>query len=197
MTANKAEPKVLSADNILKALDQGAKSMTAVAKMLGYKSGSSGVLKKLIATVPDLAARLAAAAPAANKDAPKEPAREAKPKGKKTGAVAEKKPAGKAAFTIPDYTPFRHTDGKPSGYAMVWAILHAHKDTGISKADLVAKYKAWSGKADKNCGFDVHVVISPREDGASHRSAAKAAQSYWVQRENDFLRLRLIGEGNK
>jgi hypothetical protein len=203
MTAKKTEPKAVTADGILTALEQGAKSMTAVAKALGYKSGSSGVLKKLVSMVPDLEDRLAINAPASGKDAPKDIASGAKPTvakvGKKTTKPAtekppvEKKTAGKGDYPMPECVPFRPT----SGYAMVWAILHSHKEKGISKPDLIAKYRAWSGKPQKNAEFDAHVVVSPKEDGSCHRSAAKAAQSYWVQRENDFLRLHLIGEGKK
>lgn len=203
MTAKKTEPKVtITADAILKALEQGAKSLTGLAKLIGYKSGSSSVLKKLIQVVPDIEARLAINAPA--KDSPiKDNASEAKPKlvkagkvGKKTAKVpadkkpAEKKSMGKAEYPMPECVPYRAS----SGYAMVWAILYAHREKGISKADLISAYKKMSQKADANCGYDVHVVISPREDGSCHRSAGKASQSYWVEREGDFLKLHIIGE---
>ncbi len=185
-TKQLAEPKI-TADGILKALSKGAKSLTGVAKHLGYKSGSSATLKKISQIVPDIDARLAINTPA--KDAV------AKPKGTKAGkkVSAENKSSGKAEHPMPDCVPYRPS----SGYALAWSILYAHREKGISKADLLSAYKKASGKPDANCGYDVHVVISPREDGSCHRSAGKASQSYWVDREGDFLRLRLVGDGNK
>jgi hypothetical protein len=44
MTAKKTGPKAVTADGILTALEQGAKSLTGVAKLLGYKSGSTATL---------------------------------------------------------------------------------------------------------------------------------------------------------
>ena len=206
MSAKQIEPKVITADGILKAIEKGAKSLTGVAKLLGYKSGSSATLKKITQMVPDIEARLAINTPA--KDSPKVVANEAKPKavkaGKKTAKVvpadkkpSEKKTAGKSEYVIPDCCPYRHAAGNPSGYSLVFSILFAFKDTGISKKDLVAKYMAWSGKPEKNANFDTHVVASPRQDGTAHRSASKAADVYWVERENDFYRLHLVSESKK
>jgi hypothetical protein len=118
----------------------------------------------------------------------------AKPKVVKRAAKTTAKPASNVAYPIPDFCPYRHADGKPSGYAMVWAILYAHRDTGISKSDLTARYRAWCRKPWKRCGFDVHIVTTPREDGSCHRSAAKAAQHYWVERECSWLKLHLLSE---
>lgn len=150
----------ITVEAILKAVEQGAKSPTAVAKFLGFKSGSSSVIKRLIIAVPDLQERLALNASKTD-----------------VQPVVTDTPVNAAAYPIPDCVPFRAS----SGYAMVWAILYAHRAAGINKADLTAKYKAWSGKPDKNCGYDVHVVLSPKQDGTSHRSAYKAAQTYWVE----------------
>ena len=166
-----SDHKNITASEIQKALDGGATSMTAIAKKLGFKSGSTSILKRISAAMPDVGAQLIANC--------------RKQESKNT-------PASTAAYTIPDSTPYRRT----SGYAQVFSILFHHKN-GISKSDLLAKYKAWSGKPDKNCGFDVHVVCSSKEDGSSHRSAAKAAQSYWVERAGDLLKLRLVGEAKK
>jgi len=189
MKATNTEPK-MTTDGILKAIEAGAKSLTGVAKLLGYKSGSSAILKGIIKTVPDIESRLAA-----NKMAKDTDASGAEPKaGKKAVTkIVEEKPSSTAAFPMPECVPFRPS----SGYAMAWAILYAHKGTGISKPDLISKYKAWSQKPDRNCQFDVAVVISPNEDGSSHRSASKAAQSYWVERQNSFLTLHLVPDTKK
>lgn len=202
MTSKKAEPKVITADGILKALAGGAKSLTGVAKLLGYKSGSSATLKKIIQVVPDIEDRLAINVPAKdipNKDAPKVVASKAKPKaGKKlVKAVPEKKPAVKKTasneYPMPECVPYRAS----SGYALAWSILFAHREKGISKADLLSAYKKVSGKPDANCGYDIHVVVSPREDGSCHRSAGKASQTYWVEKQNDWYRLHIIGEDKR
>jgi hypothetical protein len=178
--------------------DKRPTSLTDISRALGHKGTISGsVAARIRELVPNVADLLAANKPAKDAKSASDAKQAGNPKVKKA-AKASAKPAGKktagaVAYPIPDCTPYRES----SGYAQVWAILHAHKDTGISKTDLTAKYKAWCKKPDANCGFDVHVVISPREDGSCHRSAAKAAQTYWVERENDFLRLRMIGEGKK
>jgi len=158
----------ITAEAVLKAVEQGARSPTAVAKALGFKSGSSSIIKRITAVVPDIKARL---------------------KANQEKHDAEHTPASEAAYPIPDCTPYRRT----SGYAQVFAILH-HFRSGITKSDLLKRYQDWSRKPVKNCGFDVHVVISSREDGSSHKSAAKAAQGYWVERAGDLLKLRLVGE---
>ena len=158
----------ITTEAVLKAVAGGATSPTAIAKALGYKSGSSAIIKNIIRVVPDVLTRLA-----------------------ENRAKAEaSKPSSGAAYPMPEHLPYRQS----SGYAQVFAILYAHRQSGISKPDLIAKYKAWSGKPEKNCQFDVHVVCSSKEDGSSHKSAAKASGSYWVERKNDFLKLHLVGE---
>ncbi len=192
--------ETITADEINKAVEAGAKSLTAVAKHLGYKSGSSGVLKKIIAIVPDIQSRLPVANPPA-KDAPavevKPPA--VKPKAVKPTAVKPavtptvKKSASKTAYPIPDCVPYRAS----SSYAKAWAILYAHRGTGIAKSDLIQKYRALTSKPLKNCDFDVHVVTSPKEDGSAHRSASRASGTYYCMRENDWIRLVLVSEEKK
>jgi hypothetical protein len=159
----------ITADAVLKAVEQGAKSTTAIAKLLGYKSGSSFIIKRIIAVCPDIKGRLA--------------------KNVKT-ATAEKMVASPQNFPMPDCVPFRPT----SGYAMVWSILYAHRKDGIGKPELTAQYQKWCKKADKNCAYDVHVVISSNRDGSSHASVSKAAQCYWVERNGDTLKLHLVPE---
>jgi hypothetical protein len=166
-----AEHKVtITKEGILKALDGGAASMTAIAKTIGFKSGSSSIIKR-IAAVPgtDLKARLAA---------------------NQAKQDAKDKPSGRQAVEIPDCVPFR----KSSGYAIAWSLLYASRGTGISKADLLARYVAATGKTEQLARYDCHVVTSPRVDGTAHRSAAKASGSYWVERRNEWYRLHLVGE---
>jgi hypothetical protein len=173
MDKQHAEPKItITAEGILKAVELGATSPTGVAKSLGYKSGSTSIIKRIVAAVPDLKQRLALNAA-------------------KADAVA--KPAGKQEVAIPDCVPFRRS----SGYAVAWSILFAHRERGISKTDLIARYKEATGKPDANCGFDVHVVTSSREDGSSHKSAAKAAQVYFVERAGDLLKMHLVSDAKK
>ncbi len=167
--SKKQDPRVISAEAVIQTVEKGAQSPTAVAKALGYQSGSSSIIKRLIAAVPDLRERLAANL-----------AKEAK-------AETETVPANPASVKIPDNCPYR----RMSGYAKVFSILCANKG-GMNKRDLIKRYMAWSGKTEKNAGYDVHVVLSPRENGSSHRSASTASQSYWVERKNDWCRLHLV-----
>ena len=165
------DPRVISAESVIQTVEKGAKSPTAIAKALGFKSGSSSIIKRLIVAVPDLRERLAAHLAKA----------EAK-------AETEAVPANPASVKIPNNCPYR----RMGGYAKVYSLLFANKG-GMNKRDLIKRYVAWSGKSEKNAGYDVHVVLSPREDGSSHRSASTASQSYWVERKNDWCRLHLVG----
>lgn len=198
-----SKPKIeITAEAIEKIINETRPtSLTGIAHELGHQGTISGsVAKRIRELVPNIADLLAVnktvkvvtGGEASGTTA--KPAKPAKKAAKGTAKPAGKKTAGTAAFPIPECCPFRHTEGKPSGYAMAWAILYAHRDKGISKPDLLAKYRAWSGKPEQNCGFDVHVVLSPREDGSSHRSAAKAAQHYWIERQNDWYKLHLLSE---
>ena len=157
---------------VLEALAAGATSPTAVAKRLGFKSGSSHIIGRILAAVPDLKARIAA---------------------NQKKADAAKTVASPDALEVPDVCPYRKT----SGYAMVWTILFAHRQGGIATADLLKRYQAWSQKSAQNCRWDIHVVQSPRyPDGMScHKSAVKAAQSYSVERRGDLLKLHLVPKG--
>lgn len=171
--------------SVLKAVEQGAKSITAVAKALGYKSGSSGVIQAILKVVPDLREHLHTL-----NDLPTGVAIEAdKDKGDEGAEKGEKsKPDSPSAYPIPDCVPYR-----PScGYAMVWSILYAHRQSGISRKDLIEKYKACSGKPEPNCGYDVQVVCSVKEKSKCNRSALRASQFYWVERNNDLLKLHLV-----
>lgn len=175
-----SDPRIKK-ENIIAAVQRGARSPTAVAKLLGFKSGSSSIIKRLLVAVPDLRERLILA----EADKAKEVAVTDTP----VSTLVNPSLSNTAAYPIPDFVPFRAA----SGYAMVWSILYAFRETGISKSELMKRYQAWSGKPDKNCGFDCHVVASSREDGSSHRSASKAACCYWVERKGDLLKMHLVG----
>jgi len=180
--------------SVLKAVEHGAKSPTAVAKALGYKSGSSGVLKSILKVVPDLRERLqslndgqeiSATAKSVNTitkdDADND---DKKDKGHKEIPVGHT-----AASAMPeDIVPYRPS----SGYAQVWSILFAHRKDGITKKDLIAQYMKRSGKEARLAGYDVQVVCSPKEDGTCNRSASRAARHYWVERKGDLLKLHLV-----
>lgn len=171
----------ITAEAVLKAINNGAKSLTAVAKALGYKSGSSGVIQAILKVMPDLREHLHTL-----NNLPPGVAIETD---KANGKNEKNKPACPSAYPIPDCVPYRKT----SGYAQVWAILHAHRQSGISKKDLIEKYRVSSGKPEQNCGYDVQVVCSPTKEGTCNRSALRASQHYWVERRDDLLVLHLIG----
>jgi hypothetical protein len=168
------KPKTeISAETVQKILqDHKPISLTQIAHALGFKGSVSGSLsKRLRELVPNISDLLSANKPATHaKDAHAEKT----PKTvKKPTAVKEsvpKKPS-KAGFPIPEICPYRPS----SAYAKAWAILYAHREKGISKADLIEKYKSWTLKPMPNCEFDVHVVTSPKEDGSAHRSASRAS----------------------
>ena len=168
----------ITAEAVLKAVTNGAKSPTAVAKTLGYKSGSSGVIKNILKVVPDLRTKLQAL----NVGPPEVTAESST---KNTSASSSASPS---AYPIPECVPYRPA----SGYVQVWSILFAHRKDGITKKDLIEIYQAWSGKPQTLCGYDVQVVASPTKDGGCNRSAAKASEHYWVERKGDLLKLHLV-----
>jgi len=91
------------------------------------------------------------------------------------------------ATGVPEICPFRQT----SSYAKVWAILHAHRQQGMTRPNLIAEAVKATGKPAKNIGYDVAVVLSPKEDGTAHKSANRAADRYFVIRTGDNYRLHL------
>jgi len=195
----------ISAAATTKVIEDGKlTSLTQVSKMLGLGKGSvsGSVAKRLRELVPTIDQMLAANKPAKPskpaqpvKPAKGDPASEVKPKVAKKVVAAKPtkvKPVGKSAFPVPDCTPFRHSNGKISGYAQVFSILYANREKGIPRADLISKYQAWSKKPQINASYDVATVISSRENGSSHRSVANAAQTYYVERQSDWLKLHLI-----
>ena len=87
----------------------------------------------------------------------------------------------------PDGNPYRSY----SSYGKLWSILFKNKEKGISRADLIKQGMTAIGKPEKNTGFDVAVVVSPSQDGSAHRSANKAADKYWVERDGGLLKLHM------
>lgn len=106
-------------------------------------------------------------------------------KSEKAGMTA-KKVASKADGDVPEVCPYRPT----SSYGKLWTILHAHPQ-GITRPDLIEQGVKATGKPAKSIGYDVAVVLSPKEDGTAHRSANKAADRYYVVRTGDSYKLHL------
>ena len=190
----KSESRI-TAEAVFNAINNGAKSLTAVAKALGYKSGSSGVIQAILKVVPNLREYLHTLndlpTGVAN-EADKEQADKKNGKDRKNDKNERNKPASPSVYPIPDCVPYR-----PScGYAMVWSILYAHRQNGITKKDLIEKYQVCSGKPEQNCSYDVQVVCSVKEKSTCNRSAARAAQYYWVERKGELLVLHLVDGAN-
>ncbi len=86
--------------------------------------------------------------------------------------------------------PYR--DG--SSYATCFAVLaDMALDKPATRKDLIQKAANLTGKDEKLLRYDMAVVLSPRKDGESHRSAKKASDVYWVERmaEPSMVRLHL------
>lgn len=162
-----ARKQTITAESVITAVEDGACSLTQVAKSLGFKgSVGSATTRKIREAVPDIGERLKA-----NKTAGKTKAR--KPK----------------TYTRHETNPYR----EGSAYATAFDVLAAAEEKGIIRKDLVAETARLTGKPEKNAYFDVTVVLSPRETGEAHRSANRAADVYWVEKTdggNVKLRLR-------
>jgi hypothetical protein len=168
----KPSPKPITPDLVLKAVAAGARSPTAVAKTLGFKSGSSSVIRRLMAAVPDLTTRLK---PNANGHRAK-PA--AKPKGGK--------------WPVHPQNPF----GRPSSsYHVCFNVLAAHP-AGLPRERLIALVAKATGKDERHAGFDVQVVCSARKNdegldayqGPRNRSCK---YGFYVERTNGHVKLVL------
>jgi hypothetical protein len=168
----------ISKEQVLEALVKGSpKSLSALYRLLGGKGNVSGsTAKRIRELVPDIEARLGKGkeegeAPSATQ---KQPKAAGKVKGKAKSALSNK------------------TEGNPfrpgSGYAQVYDLLAA-APKGVSRQDLIARYAKASRKKLKLAGYDVSVVISAKDSptGPRHRSCR---EGFWVERENDFLKLR-------
>jgi hypothetical protein len=163
--ARSTKSKPITADSVTKALESGAKSLSDIARSLGFKgrpgSTTTAAIRK---AVPDVDERIRA-----NK-----------------GDTKAKKPK-----THPRHESNPYREG--SAYATAFDVLAAAGSRGILRKDLVAETARVTGKPEKNAYFDVTVVLSPRETGEAHRSANRAADAYWVEKAdggNVKLRLR-------
>jgi hypothetical protein len=93
--------------------------------------------------------------------------------------VAKQKPrAKKDTYSIPDCCPFR----PDSSYATVFSVLYAHREKGMTRDNLLSELQRISTKKEALLKFDISVVTSPSHDGTAHRSANKAANSYYVEK---------------
>ncbi len=174
--ARSAKHKPVTKEAVQKALQAGAKSLTDIARSLGFKgrpgSTTTAAIRK---AVPDVDERLKA-----NKAG-----KGAKPK----AGRAAGKTKGKRTYTRHETNPYR----EGSAYAAAYDVLADAGEKGIVRKDLVAEVARLTGKPEKNAYYDCVVVCSPAEDGRAHRSASTAADAYWVEKAdggNVKLRLR-------
>lgn len=161
--------KPITAEAVLKVLEQHPKSISQVYRLLGHAGSIPGsTAKRIRELVPDIDERLKS--------------------NKGTQPVAIEKSGKKAAikkFPRSPSNPFR----EGSGYGLAYDILAAHKD-GISKEKLIEVYAKASRKNLKRAGYDVAVLLSARTSKTSERHRS-CADGFWIERENSFLRLRV------
>ena len=82
---------------------------------------------------------------------------------------------------VPEVSPFRSN----SAYSVVFSILYAHKDKGITRKDLIREAARMTGKEERLVSYDASVVTSvksPDEGGRAHPSVNRAADKYWVEK---------------
>ncbi len=160
------EKVIISKENIEKALLDGAKTMTELYRALGGKSKASGSFSKQIReTLPNVDSRFK----------------------ENQGVKPAVQPVHKIKSTSTRLNPFR----PDSAYALVWDCLYKTREKGISREALLKKVMELSKMPENNCRFNISVVTSPKEDGTAHRSAKRASDIYWVERQNDWLNLHL------
>jgi hypothetical protein len=122
MTAQKKKSERVTKEKILKAIEGGAKSLTAVSKALGFKGSVSGsTAKRIRELVPDIEERMKSAG--------------SKREGKKTRKA-------QSTIEIPDICPFRSS----SSYAVLWTILFNNRKKGITRAKLIERGVKMTGK---------------------------------------------------
>lgn len=191
----------LTQEAVVGAVQQGAKSISQVYKMLGGTGNVSGsTTKKIRELMPDIEIQLAAnkaaksttdkanapvkasspATPAIKsakvaKPTPKKQPKQPKP-AKKVNASSSKYPRHKS-------NPFREN----SAYATCFDIMIAHKN-GISRDELINLLAKESGKDPKLAGYDLSVLLSAKESptGPRHRSCR---EGFWVKREHHHYAL--------
>lgn len=99
-------------------------------------------------------------------------------------------------ITVPDDCPYRAI--RNSVYARVYSVLHAHRQTGISRVALTRKLIE-SGVSPAQAKYGICIVTSVRHRSdpdyrSPHRCAFTASETYWVERKGDWLRLHLRSE---
>ncbi len=80
---------------------------------------------------------------------------------------------------------------RAGSYSQVYNILFQHRQNGISRMALLKKVMRVSKKPEKYCKYNIAIVSSPRKDGSAHRSARTASDIYFVEKQNDWLKLHL------
>ena len=198
----------LTKESVEGAVQQGAKSISHVYKMLGGQGNVSGsTTKKIRELMPDIEIQLCAnkgkptdkpgvpvkpckpAKPTIEKPAKAKPTTPATPKKQsKPVKPAKTKPAKKASsgkYPRHKSNPFREN----SAYATCFDILVAHK-TGIGRDELINLLAKESGKDTKHAGYDLSVLLSAKESptGPRHRSCR---EGFWVKREHHHYTLML------
>jgi hypothetical protein len=180
----KLEAKTITVEAVMQAIAKGARSPTAIVKALGYKSGSSSVLRRLTAVVPDLAGILAMGHEApAGKPAKGKTVKVDSAKGKTAKQRADK------GWPCDPRNFFR----QGSAYATCFDILAAHPD-GLTREKLIELLAKATGKDAKHAAYDAQVLLSAcgndeglnRNEGPRHRSCR---MGFWVQRVNSHVKL--------
>jgi hypothetical protein len=82
-------------------------------------------------------------------------------------------------FPIPECCPYERS----SDLAKVFAVLYAHRGTGIAWLDAVACYRRWTLKDINRANYDVQLVVEGK-------GLPKGAQLQWVVNSSTIM-LRL------
>ena len=184
-SAAKTEPRTITVEAVMRAISAGAHSPTAIAKALGFKSGSSSVIRRLKAAVPDLEGILAMCHEASDSKAAK-----GKSAGK-SGVTAAGTPAVAGKWGRHAANPFR-----VGSYGTCFDILAAHPE-GLPRETLVGLLAQATSKDIQHAAYDVQVVCSAHGaageglnpfEGPRNRSCRFG---FWVERKGDNVRLVL------
>lgn len=94
---------------------------------------------------------------------------------------------------IPSCCPF--STQRNGLYARTFALLYAHRQTGISR-DSLTKLLIHSGASKEQTRYAVAIVLSARDPRDTewrppHRCASSASDVYFVQRNGSWLKLVL------
>jgi len=171
-------------ERIAEIIGQGkVKSLTDISRALGYKGSSGGLSKKIRRLVPHIEKLIKMNQVVQELTVPGIMPSKRSMLWKSPAKVTDKKNAN----DIPAiYRP-------SSNYQKIFSILYKHQgDKGITRQELLKKAIALTKRPEKLCGFDISVVTSCSQDGTSHKSANRAANSYWVEKGcGGFLRLHM------